>query len=254
MKTTEDRSAMKKNKVVVLCSGGLNSAVVASLAAVDYQPALLHVRLGHRASKIEDELFDRFADHMDAGDRLKLELSHFEAIGGNARINRKGMIEDAMALGENPSNCHMPGLIGSLLFAGFSWAWQIGAAKLLLGVSENLGPPAPPTSRIYPDYSREFIQLCGHAFGVASGKRAIEIETPVIDLGRSEIVRLGQRFGTPFELTWSCVAAGDTPCTRCAGCATRGRGFLDVGIPDPVMLRKQVASGRRRSVAAVTNK
>lgn len=244
---------MKKDKVIVLCSGGLNSAVVASLAASDYQPALLHVRLGHRASKKEDELFGQFADHLKASMRLTLDLPHFAEIGGNARMNRKGLIEDAMALGENPSNCHMPGMIGSLLFAGFTWAWHIGASKIYLGVSENLGPPAPPTSRIYPDYSREFIQLCGHMFFVASGKRAIGIETPVIDLDRSEIVRLGQRFGTPFELTWSCVAGGDVACTRCAGCATRGRGFLEVGIPDPVMNQKGNEAGGFWPVSAAAS-
>lgn len=245
---------MKNDKVIVLCSGGLNSAVVTSLAAADYQPALLHVRLGHRASAKEDALFKQFADRMDAHNRLTLDLPHFAEINGTARMNRKGLIEDAMALSENPSNCHMPGMIGSLLFAAYTWAWHIGASKIFLGVSENLGPPPPPTCRIYPDYSREFVQLCRHTFFVASGKRAIEIETPVISLERSDIVRLGRRFGTPFELTWSCLARGDVPCTRCAGCATRNRGFLEVGIPDPVIMQAEgeIAS-RRPAVAAASS-
>jgi 7-cyano-7-deazaguanine synthase len=227
---------MAKEKAIVLCSGGLNSAVATSIAVRDFAVALLHVELGHRASPKESELFDRQAEFFAARERLTVEMPHFAAIGGNARVSRKRQIEDALAIGDGPSNCYMPGLIGTLVSAAFSWASTIEAAKIVLGVSENLGPPAPRTCTIYPDYSQEFLHLCNHLLGAVSRGRPVTIVTPLIDLSRAEIVRLGHRLGTPFELTWSCLSSASEPCGACLGCATRQRGFLDAAIPDPILL------------------
>ena len=228
---------MTKDKAIVLASGGLNSAVVTSIAVKENQSvALLHVRIGDRPAQKEDELFEKQADHFGVRERLTVELPHFAAIGGNARVSRKRQIEDALAIGEGIPNCHLPGLIGGLVSVGFAWAWNIGAGRILLGVSENLGPPAPKTSNIFPDYSQEFIQLCNHLYSEASPGRRITVESPVIDLTRTEIVKLGRRMETPFELTWSCLSSGSEPCGGCVGCATRIRGFLDAAIPDPIML------------------
>jgi 7-cyano-7-deazaguanine synthase len=227
---------MTMEKAVILCSGGLNSAVVTSIASKEYAVKLLHVRYGHRSQTKETSLFEKQAEFFNVQDRLTVDMPHFAMIGGNSRVNRKRQIEDALALGEGTSNCYVPGLIAGLLSAAFDWAWVIGAPKVFLGVSEDLGPPAPRTSNIYPDYSREYIQLCGHLFGEASHGKPITIETPLIDMNRSDIVKLGNRLNTPFDLTWSCLSSGTEACGACVGCATRGRGFLDAAVPDPIVM------------------
>lgn len=227
---------MAKDKAVVLCSGGLNSAVVTSIAVQDQAVALLHVRFGHRAADREAELFEKQADFFELRERLVIDMPHFSVIGGNARVSRKRQIEDALAIGEGHSNCYVPGLIGALVHAGHTWATTIGANKILLGMSENLGPPGPKTCKIFPDYSQEFLQLCNHLIRETSPWRSVAVEAPLIDLDRAEIVKLGHRLSTPFDLTWSCMSSGTAPCGGCIGCATRNRGFLDAGVPDPIML------------------
>jgi 7-cyano-7-deazaguanine synthase len=227
---------MTTEKAVILCSGGLNSAVATSVASKEYAVKLLHVRYGHRAQTKETALFEKQAQFFNVQDRLVVDMPHFAAIGGNARVSRKRQIEDALALGEGTSNCYVPGLIAGLLSAAFDWAWVIGASKVFLGVSEDLGPPAPRTNGLYPDYSREYLQLCGHLFAQASQGKTIGIETPLIDMNRSDIVKLGNRLNTPFELTWSCLSSGTEACGACVGCATRNRGFLDAAVPDPVLM------------------
>jgi 7-cyano-7-deazaguanine synthase len=227
---------MAKEKAVVLCSGGLNSAVATSIGMKEWNVALLHVRLGHRVSAKEAELFEAQAESFAIRERLIVDMPHFAAIGGNARVSKKRQIEDAMAIGDGPSNCYIPGLIGTLVSAAFSWASTIGATKIVLGVSENLGPPAPRTCEIYPDYSQEFLHVCNHLLGEVSRGRPVSIVAPLVDLSRTEIVRLGQRLGTPFQLTWSCLSSTSEPCGACLGCATRQRGFLDAALPDPIML------------------
>jgi 7-cyano-7-deazaguanine synthase len=228
---------MAKEKAVILASGGLNSAVMASIADDEHDLALLHVRYSHRAEDREAELFERLADHFEARERLIVEMPHFGQIGGNARVTRKLTIEDAMASGGSESNTWVPGLIGTLVQIAFTWAQNNGATKIFLGVCENLGPPGPRTIDIYPDYSRDFALLCQHQFAVLAPNRAVTLETPLMDLNRTDIIRLGHRLQTPFELTWSCISSGATPCGGCLGCATRNRGFLDAAIPDPILLQ-----------------
>lgn len=226
---------MPMEKAVILCSGGLNSAVVASVAQKEHALAFLHVKFGHRAETREGELANKQAEHFKAIDRLSVDMPHFAVIGGNARVNRKLQIESAQAIGDGGSNCYVPGLIGTLLSVAFTWASNIRATKVFLGISEDLGPPGPQIGHIYPDYSREYIECCRQAFETSSQEHPISIETPVIDLHRGEIVKLGGRMNTPFELTWSCLSSGSEPCGACLGCATRTRGFLDAAIPDPVL-------------------
>jgi 7-cyano-7-deazaguanine synthase len=227
---------MAAGKAVVLCSGGLNSAVVTAIARREHQAALLHVRYAHRAQARETELFEKLVTHFEVRDKLIVDMPHIAAIGGNARVVRKMQIEDALAMGATESNCHVRGLIGSLLSAAFAWAHVIGASKVFIGVSENLGAPGPTTSAIYPDYSQEFIHIYNHLYAAASPNREISIAAPLINLSRCEIVKLGRRMDTPFESTWSCISSGTQACGACVGCATRNRGFLDAAEPDPIML------------------
>ena len=89
----------------------------------------------------------------------------------------------------------------------------------------------------YPDCRPEFV----HSFAATAAlalKRGIEgrpvdIETPLVDLGKADIVRLGVEIGAPLHLTWSCYRGGDRPCGECDSCALRAKGFAEAGVVDP---------------------
>lgn len=223
-------------KSIVLCSGGLNSAVLVALAKEAGPIALLHVRYPHQAAARETAMFEKLAAHFDVADRLVVDLPHFGEIGGNARVEDRIDLEDAIAIKCAPSTCFVAGLMPTLIGVAFTWAERLESAQIWVGVSENLGRPGPMTSAAYPDYSREFLTTFEQALALASARPPIRIETPLIDLDRADIIRLGRQFEVPFKWTWSCLASGETPCQRCLGCATRVRGFIAAGQPDPVLL------------------
>jgi 7-cyano-7-deazaguanine synthase len=91
----------------------------------------------------------------------------------------------------------------------------------------------------YPDCRPEFIE----AFrGVAATgqKRGVEgnpvrIATPLIELTKAEIVRLGIELDAPLYLTWSCYQGGDRPCGVCDACVLRERGFAEAAVDDPAL-------------------
>jgi 7-cyano-7-deazaguanine synthase len=225
----------REQRAVVLVSGGVNSCVAASLKE-PYEPALLHVRYPHRAAEREAECFDRIAEHLHVEHKLMADLDHLAHVGGNARVDRKLPIEDAATLTDHSANTYVPGLMPAMLSLAFQWAHVIKATKIVVGASENLGPPGPPTANLYPDCRREVFQVFDELMRLARpGLEPIALSLPLIQLTRPDVVRLGQRLEAPLESTWSCYASNETPCDQCYGCVTRTRGFIEAGQPDPAL-------------------
>ena len=96
----------------------------------------------------------------------------------------------------------------------------------------------------YPDCRPEYIRAFERMSNLATkagveGRTRIAIRTPLIQLSKADIVRLGQKLGVPFELTHSCYdpdPAGRA-CGACDSCLLRAKGFREAGIADPVLAR-----------------
>jgi 7-cyano-7-deazaguanine synthase len=89
----------------------------------------------------------------------------------------------------------------------------------------------------YPDCRPEFIASFERTAALAL-KRGVEgnpiaVRTPLIELSKADIVRLGVEVGAPLELTWSCYRGETAPCATCDACALRAKGFAEAGVADP---------------------
>ena len=94
----------------------------------------------------------------------------------------------------------------------------------------------------YPDCRPEYYQAMKEALRLGSklGTQygvALQIETPLIQKTKAEIIQLGLQVGAPLAFTWSCYEGGAEPCGRCDSCQLRAKGFSDVGIADPALRR-----------------
>ena len=91
----------------------------------------------------------------------------------------------------------------------------------------------------YPDCRPEFVEAFRRVAAVGQKRgiegRPVEIRTPLIELTKAGIVRLGTDLGAPVELTWSCYRAGPAPCGRCDACVLRAKGFSEAGLDDPAL-------------------
>jgi 7-cyano-7-deazaguanine synthase len=91
----------------------------------------------------------------------------------------------------------------------------------------------------YPDCRPEFIESFRQTAALALKRgvegRPVDIRTPLIDLGKADIVRLGVELGAPLELTWSCYLGFDRPCGECDACRLRAKGFAAAGVDDPAL-------------------
>ena len=78
------------------------------------------------------------------------------------------------------------------------------------------------------------------ALAAARGALAIRLRTPLLDLSKAEIVRLGLSLGVDYGETTSCYdpePATGAACGHCDACVLRLRGFAEAGRPDPIAYR-----------------
>ncbi len=223
---------MSPRPVAVVCvSGGMDSAVTAAVAAQEHELAFLHADYGQRTEAKERECFERLADTMNVHLKLAIDLSALRAIGGSSLTDARIPVREGEPVpGVIPSS-YVPFRNAHLLAAATSWAETLAAEAVYVGaVWED--------SSGYPDCRPEFYEAFQRA--IATGTRPetqIRIVTPVIRMGKADIVRLGLELGVPFELTWSCYQDGLRACGLCESCRLRLAAFREAGCSDPISYR-----------------
>jgi len=88
---------------------------------------------------------------------------------------------------------------------------------------------------VYPDCRQEFVKAFENAMRLANDLPEFEILTPFIGNEKRDIVKIGQKLGVPYELTWSCYKGGEVHCGVCSSCRERKRAFAEADIPDPTI-------------------
>jgi len=113
-----------------------------------------------------------------------------------------------------------------------SFAEAIKAHVIFIGAN-HIDYSGYPDCR--PDYFKEFDRLIKLATKAGVEGINIKIITPLINKNKAEIIRLGNKLGVPYDLTWSCYKGGKRPCGECDSCKLRQKGFKVLGLKDPLL-------------------
>ena len=62
----------------------------------------------------------------------------------------------------------------------------------------------------------------------------VRLVTPLQWMTKREVVALGKKIGTPFELTWSCYNGFEKSCGVCPTCVGRLQAFRENELEDPI--------------------
>jgi 7-cyano-7-deazaguanine synthase len=216
-----------KSRAVVLLSGGMDSAVCASLAVRDHEAAAVHVSYGQRTEERERQSFLAICQRLKIHDRLMVRNDAFRAIGGSALTDESIAVPDAENIGKGIPVTYVPFRNAHFLAVAVSWAEVLGAEKVYIGAVE-------PDSSGYPDCRPAYYKAFNEVVKTGTRDGRIEILTPLIARRKAEIVRLGLELGAPFDLTWSCYSREDQACGVCDSCVLRLRAFEAAGLPDPI--------------------
>jgi len=225
--------AIKAAKAVCLLSGGLDSATCLALARRDgFDCHALSFDYGQR-HLIELQAARRIAAALGASAHrvAKIDLRVFghSALTDDIAVP-KGRDEASMSAGIPIT--YVPARNTIFLSFALAWAEVLEAADIFIGVNalDYSG---------YPDCRPEFIAAFETMSNLATragveGATRMRIHTPLIQLSKADIVRLGAELGVPFGLTFSCYdpdPAGRA-CGACDSCILRAKGFREAGLAD----------------------
>jgi len=217
------------SKAVLCLSGGMDSTVCAALAARDHDELYaLHFSYGQRTEARELKSARAIAELVGAKELLELKMDLFRRIGESALTDAGIAVPEAGAeIGHEVPVTYVPFRNAHFLSAAVSWAEVLGATTVVIGAVEQDSSGYPDCRPAYYDAFNALIEK-----GTKAGD--IRVETPLIRLKKSEIVRLGVELGAPFHVSWSCYSSETEACGVCESCALRLRAFREAGLVDPI--------------------
>lgn len=217
-------------KAIVLLSGGLDSTTCLAIASSKFDEV-------HTIS------FDYGQKH-----RFELEFAEYNSKKFNAKVHKIAKLDptffqnssltnkdikvkkDSLAENSIPDS-YVPARNTVFLSYALAYAESIHCSSIFIGVNsvDYSG---------YPDCRPEFIASYENMANLAikdavEGKLRIKIEIPLIDIAKSEIIKIGKSLGVDYSKTLSCYDPIDgKACGHCDSCLLRKNGFEQAGIKD----------------------
>ncbi len=220
-------------KAVVLLSGGLDSVTTLALAksqgyecyAVSFSYGQKHCAELNAAKKIA-ESFD-VVDHKI----INIDLGQ---IGGSALTDSSIDVPKTETQGIPVT--YVPARNTIFLSFALGYAEVLHANDIFIGVNA-VDYSGYPDCR--PDFIDAFQKMARIATKAGVEGQQVTIHTPLIDITKAEIIKLGTDLGVDYGMTVSCYDADSEgqACGLCDSCRLRRAGFEAAGIPDATKYR-----------------
>ena len=222
-------TALKRNRAVVLVSGGLDSATCLAIAKDrGFECYALSFDYGQRASS---ELIAArcVAETGNVLEHKVIELN-MAAIGGSALTDTGISVPEQESVGIPVT--YVPARNTVFLSYALAWAEVLNADAIFIGVNA-LDYSGYPDCR--PEYIEAFQTLINLATKVGVEGAVISLETPLIDLTKAEIIKTGAGLSVDYGTTVSCYQADSEgrACGQCDSCRFRTSGFEKAEVEDP---------------------
>ena len=225
----------EKNAVVLL-SGGLDSTTCLAVARRDgFRCHALSFDYGQR-HEVEIEAARRVAASFGV-ERHVVACIDLRAFGGSALTDDVDVPKGRSAadMEDGIPVTYVPARNTIFLSFALAFAETLDASDIFIGVNA-LDYSGYPDCR--PEYIAAYETMANLATraGVEGRTRTV-VHTPLMELTKAEIIRLGTSLGVDYGLTHSCYDPDPDgrPCGGCDSCLLRAKGFAEAGIADPVL-------------------
>jgi 7-cyano-7-deazaguanine synthase len=216
---------------ICLLSGGLDSATSLAVARREgFDCYALSFNYGQR-HRVELQAAARVARSLGAVKHLVVPID-LRVFGGSALTSDLAVPKSGLTAGIPIT--YVPARNTIFLSFALAWAEVLGASDIFIGVNA-IDYSGYPDCR--PEFTEAFERLANLATkaGVEGGVR-MKIHTPLIQLSKCAIIKLGLALGVDFRLTYSCYDPDERgrACGLCDSCRLRRQGFAEAGIEDPI--------------------
>ena len=220
---------MNKKKAIVLVSGGLDSATCLEIAkAQSYECYAISFEYGQR-SRSELQAAKEIVTAAGIVEHKIFSLQIGE-LGSSALTDAHIRVPEEES--EGIPITYVPARNTVFLSYALAWAEVLKVEAIFMGLNARDYSGYPDCR---PEYVAAFQQLINLATKRSVEGGIIKLETPLIDLNKSEIIKIGLRLGVDYSNTVSCYQADELgrACGRCDSCRFRHKGFVDAGEDDP---------------------
>jgi 7-cyano-7-deazaguanine synthase len=219
----------EQKRAVILVSGGLDSTTVLAMALAQ----------GYACYTLSFDYGQRHRAELAAAERVSVALGDVEhkvvrlnldSIGGSA------LTDTTIAVPEEETEgipvTYVPARNTVFLSIALGWAEVLGANDIFIGVNA-VDYSGYPDCR--PEYIDAFESMANLATKAGVEGHKLTIHTPLMDLGKGDIIHAGMELGVDYGLTVSCYQATEKglACGKCDSCRLRSQGFIDAGVEDP---------------------
>jgi 7-cyano-7-deazaguanine synthase len=210
-------------KAVILISGGLDSTTcLADAKAKGFECYTLGFDYGQR-HRIELECAKKLSPNHKI-----ITIGNF---GGSALVDINIAVPKG-GVGHDIPVTYVPARNTIFLSYALAYAEVLGANDIFIGVNA-LDYSGYPDCR--PEYIEAFSKMATLATKACVEGNKLTIHTPLINLTKAEIIKLGNSLGVDYSQTSSCYDPVDgKACGTCDSCRLRLKGFSEAGLKDPI--------------------
>ena len=224
----------QERETAVLCSSGLDSAVLVAATARRGRVQPIYVSVGLAWESAEREALTRLLS-APAFDGRVCSPAHLETTVRDIYPTSHWAIRGTPPAYDTPDrDVYLAGRNVMLLSKAAVFCAERGISRVAIG---------PLADNPFPDASAEFFAAMARALSLGLASH-IEIVSPFATLHKAEVIALGLRLGVPLELTLSCMSpTGSIHCGRCSKCRERLTAFAESGISDPAEYATSIRQG-----------
>ena len=216
----------KKNKSIILLSGGLDSFVSLALTKEEYNVQLaLTFDYGQKSVQHEIASSEKICKCYDVEHKV-IKLDWLKEVTQTALVSEKEIpVTDLMDLlsddfvESSAASVWVPNRNGAFLNIAASYADSYGFDYIIFGANKEEGTT-------FPDNTQEFIDRINATFEYSTQKKP-KAYAPLINLSKNDIVKSAVEACVPLEMTRSCYSKKEKHCGVCESCVRLKRALAE---------------------------
>ncbi len=220
------------SKAVVLLSGGLDSSTTLGIANEEHDELYALTFLYGQKHARERKSAKDLAEYYSVNEHKMLDIPLLE-IGESSLLEDGEEIpeQDIEEIGEEIPTTYVPSRNIIFLSYALSYAESIEADAIYIGATARDYSGYPDCR---PEFYTAFRKMAEEGTKRGVNGDPVEIDCPLIDMGKDEIVKRADKLNVPLHLSWSCYKGGEKACGECDACKLRLKGFEEAGLEDPI--------------------
>ncbi len=224
-----------QKKAVTLVSGGADSSTVLAIAHKEgYEIHALSFDYGQN-NVVELEKIKSLVKQYRVKSHkiIKIDLTLFDTSALTAKTIDVPKYKQASDVGDDVPITYVPARNTIFLSYALGYAEVVGARDLFIGVHQSDSANYPDCR---PEYIASYEKMANLATNMGSEVGGIKINTPLINMAKTEIIKTGLDLGVDYSNTISCYDPDENglSCASCLACLIRLDAFKKNDAIDPI--------------------